>query len=69
VTKGGKKESSFHIHVLLPSEDEAEVVVRSLHDLRQPERCEIYGDIKTGLNLNELAKVLREYPLQKFVPT
>lgn len=68
VTKEGKKESSFHIHVLLPSGDEAEVVVRSLHSLGQPERCEIYGDAKTGLNLRELAKVLKEYPLQKFVP-
>jgi predicted nucleotidyltransferase len=72
VTKEGRKESSFHIHILLPSGDEAEVAVRSLHHLRargQLERCEIYGDTKTGLNLNELLKVLEENPLQKFVPT
>jgi predicted nucleotidyltransferase len=69
VTKEGKKESSFHIHILLPSGDEVEIVVRSLHSLGQPERCEIYGDAKTGLNLHELTKVLREYPLKKFVPT
>jgi predicted nucleotidyltransferase len=68
VTKEGKKESSFHIHVLLPSGDEAEVVVRSSEHLGQLERCEIYGDIKKGLHLHELQKVLREYPLQKFVP-
>jgi predicted nucleotidyltransferase len=68
VTKRGKKESSFHIHIFLPSGDEAEVVVRSLNQLGQPERCEIYGDNKTGLNLNQLAKILKEYPLQKFVP-
>ncbi len=68
VTKEGRKESSFHIHVLLPSGDEAEIVVRSLHSLGQPERCGIYGDAKIGLTLRELAKVLEEYPLQKFVP-
>jgi predicted nucleotidyltransferase len=69
VTKKGRKESSFHIHVFLRSGDEAEVVVRSLHRLGEPERCEIYGDAKTGLNLHELTKVLKEYPLQKYVPT
>ena len=69
VTKEGKKESSFHIHVILPSGDEAEVVVRSRDRLGQPERCETYGDVKTGLNLNQLTKILKENPLQKFVPT
>jgi hypothetical protein len=68
VTKKGRKDSSLHIHILLPSRDEAEVIVRSHDQLEQPERCEIYGDAKTGLNLNELTKVLKEYPLQKFVP-
>jgi predicted nucleotidyltransferase len=69
VTKEGRKESSFHIHLLLPSGDEAEIVVRSLDYLGQPERCETYGDVKIGLNLNQLTKVLKENPLQKFVPT
>jgi predicted nucleotidyltransferase len=68
VTKDGKRESSFHIHVLLPSGDEAEVVVRSLDYLGQSERCETYGDVKTGLSLNQLTKILKENPLQKFVP-
>ena len=68
VTKEGRKESSFHIHVLLPSGDEAEVVVRSRDRLGQPERCETYGDVKTGLRLNQLTKILKENPLQKFVP-
>jgi len=69
VTKEGRKESSFHIHLLLSSGDGVEVVVRSLDCLGQPERCETYGDAKTGLNLNQLTKILRENPLQKFVPT
>jgi predicted nucleotidyltransferase len=67
-TKEGRKEASFHIHIFLPSGDEAEVVVRSPDCLGQPERCEIYGDVKTGLNLNQLAKIIKDNPLQKFVP-
>jgi predicted nucleotidyltransferase len=69
VTKEGRKEASFHIHVLLPSGDEAEVVVRCLSQLGIPERCETYGDVKTGLSLKQLTKILKENPLQKFVPT
>jgi len=69
ITKEGRKEASFHIHILLPSGDEVEVVVRSPDCLGQPERCETYGDVKTGLNLTQLKKILKENPLQKFVPT
>ena len=69
VTKEGRKESSFHIHGILPSGDEVEVVIRNPDRLGQPERCETYGDVKTGLSLNQLTKILKENPLQKFVPT
>ena len=68
VTKGGMKESSFHIHVILNSGDSVEVVVRSPDCLGQIERCETYGDIKIGLNLNQLVTILKENPCQKFVP-
>jgi len=68
VTKNGMKESSFHIHVILNSGDRVEVVVRSPDCLGQPERCETYGDIKIGLNLNQLVTILKENPHQKFVP-
>lgn len=68
VTKEGRKESSFHIHVLIPSGDEAEVVVRSPNCSGKPERCETYGDVKTGLSFSQLTKVLEGNPLQRFVP-
>jgi len=68
VTKRGKKESSFHIHIVLPLGYEAEVVVRDLEKMGRAERCEIYGDAVTGLSHPQLQKVLREKPLQKFVP-
>ena len=69
VTKEGKKQSSFHVHVLLGSGNSAEVVISSVECLGQHERCEIYGDVKAGLSLNQLTKILEENPLQKFVPT
>jgi predicted nucleotidyltransferase len=68
VTKSGNKQSSFHISLVLESGDDVEIVVRSPECIGQPERCETYGDQKTGLNLSQLAKVLEENPLQKFVP-
>jgi predicted nucleotidyltransferase len=69
VTKRGKKESSFHIHLVLSSGDEAEIIVRDPEKLSRLERCEIYGDVVIGLSPPKLLKVLKERPLQKFVPT
>jgi len=68
VTKRGKKEASYHIHLALPSGNEAEVAVRSLEKMNQKERCEIYGDTVTGLSHPQLLRVLSETPLQRFVP-
>jgi len=68
VTKGGKAESSFHIHLTLPSGNEAEIVVRSPENKNRFRRCEIYGDLMIGLNFSQLKKVLKENPLRRFVP-
>ena len=68
VTKKGRKEASFHIYLALPSGNEAEVVVRSAEEMNRYEKCEIYGDMVTGLNGPQLAKVLKEDPLARFVP-
>jgi len=61
-------EKSFHIYLKLPLGSEVEVVVRSLERISHKERCEIYGDNVTGLNTNQLEKLLKENPHQKFVP-
>jgi predicted nucleotidyltransferase len=68
VTKDGRKEEAFHIHLILPSEDEVEVVIRSSYCLDRLERCETYRDIKTGLDFNQLTKVLKKNPFKKFLP-
>ena len=69
VTKQGKKLQTFHIHLLLPSNDEAEVIVRSLERLHVKEPCEIYGDVQTGLNIRQLERLLEANPTQKFTPS
>ncbi len=68
VTKGSKAESSFHIYSILPSGNEAEIVVRIPNKQDVLNRCEIYGDIVTGLNYSQLQRVLEENPLKRFLP-
>jgi len=68
VTKEGKKQTSFHIYIVLPSNNEAEVIVKSLEKKDSSEKCELYGDEMTGLNHMQLQKLLKEKPAQKFVP-
>ena len=69
VTKKGKKEASFHIHIVLPSNNEAEIIVKNLEKKDSPEECEIYRDTMRGLDYQQLQKLLKEKPTQKFVPT
>ena len=68
ITKRGRKRSSFHVHLVLSSDAEAEVVVRHPDRIGQFEQCEIYGDAATGLEHSELEEVLEKRPLQRFVP-
>ena len=68
VTKKGKKETSFHIYIVLPSNNEAEIIVKNIEKKDSPEKCEIYGDKMTGLDYPQLQKLLKEKPTQKFVP-
>ncbi|MEM2341822.1 MAG: nucleotidyltransferase domain-containing protein [Candidatus Bathyarchaeia archaeon] len=62
---GGK---TTHIFVELPSGDQAEIIVRNQEDIFKEEYCEIYGDLKRGLNIDELRNILRENPLKRFIP-
>ncbi|MCX6648877.1 MAG: nucleotidyltransferase domain-containing protein [Candidatus Bathyarchaeota archaeon] len=47
--------------------DEVEVVVRAPAEYTE-DRCDIYGDVKRGVTLAELERLLRVDPLRKFVP-
>ncbi|MEM2643515.1 MAG: nucleotidyltransferase domain-containing protein [Candidatus Bathyarchaeia archaeon] len=65
--KDGSGEAT-HIFLNLPSGDEVELVIRRPEDIDKEERCEIYGDVKKGLNINQLREVLKDNPLQRFIP-
>lgn len=59
---------STHIQVRLERDIEGEVVVRPVEEYGLEARCEVYGDIKKGLRLPELEKLMNTDPLRKFVP-
>ena len=69
VTKRGKKKASFHIHVQSPINEQVEIVVHSPEEACLREKCDIYGDDVTGLRTEELEKMLKESPTQRFVPS
>jgi len=68
VTTKGRPESSFHINAKSPEGFKLEIVVRNHAKAHEKRRCDVYGDILKGLNIPELENVLKENPLQQFVP-
>lgn len=69
VVKKGEKRASFHVQVMLPSNNLAEIVVRNPDSITHQARCEIYGDKITGLTPQKLDRLLKQDPHRKFVPT
>jgi predicted nucleotidyltransferase len=67
VTKRGKTETSFHIKI--NRKHPLEIVVRNPDEVGRKRVCEVFGDVITGLNIQELSEVLAENPMQKFLPT
>jgi len=65
---GRETRRSTHIKVRLKDEIEGEVVVRPVEEHLLEVRCEVYGDLKRGLRLPELEKLMNTDPLRKFVP-
>jgi hypothetical protein len=68
VTKEGKRKRSFHIYAELPTKEKVEIKIVQSSEAFMKEKCEIYGDEITGLPIQELEKVLKENPAQRFVP-
>jgi len=66
-TQRGRTMRSTHVFVVL-NEAKGEVVVRPPEERGEAERCEIYGDVKKGLRLADLEKLMKTDPLRKFVP-
>jgi predicted nucleotidyltransferase len=65
---GIRASRSTHIKMRVDDEIEVEVVVRPVEEYGLEVRCEVYGDIKRGLRLPELEKLMNTDPLRKFVP-
>lgn len=68
VTEKGQKKTAFHIYAESPTKEEFEIIVRSPEEANCKLTCEIYGDEITGLSIQELEKLLKENPLQRFIP-
>ena len=68
-TKKGKPETSFHVYIETSGRQTVELVVRNSEEAGRRRKCEIFGDELKGLNIQELERVLKENPAQKFVPT
>ena len=68
-TLEGLPRSTTHIRLKVMGY-EAEVVVRSPRDIEAygDDRCEIYGDARRGLGVDDLEKLMRVDPLRRFVP-
>jgi predicted nucleotidyltransferase len=69
VTKKGKRKKSFHVYAELPAKEKAEIKIVPSLEATKKEKCEIYGDEITGLSLQKLEKLLKENPVQRFVPS
>jgi predicted nucleotidyltransferase len=68
VTKKGTREASLHVYMATSGKQLAELVVRSAEQAGHRRKCEIFGDEIKGLNTQELERVLKESPTQKFIP-
>lgn len=66
--KDGRPIRSRHIKLRLESGSEVEIVIRPPEESCTYERCDIYGDLKRGLSIQELEEVLLRDPLRTFIP-
>lgn len=68
ISKEHELERVFQVHVILPSKNVVELIVRIPEKRDRHDICEIYGDRVKGLNIHQLRRVLLTDPLRKFVP-
>ncbi|MGQ9506326.1 MAG: DUF4269 domain-containing protein [Candidatus Bathycorpusculaceae bacterium] len=68
ITEQGRKVTSFHIYCESSSGEKFEVIVRNPEEVYRKAKCDVYGDEISGLSLQELEKLLKENPTQRFVP-
>jgi predicted nucleotidyltransferase len=68
VTKKGKRKGAFHVLVETPTGGKAEIRVTSSEEAAVKVKCKIYGDQVVGLRTTELERVIKENPIERFIP-
>jgi len=68
VNKHGRTSASFHVYAETTTKHGLEIVVRSSEEAGEKRKCEIFGDEIKGLKVQELEKLLKDNPTQKFIP-
>jgi predicted nucleotidyltransferase len=63
------KRTSRSTHILIEVGGiKGEIILRPVNESDLEERCDIYGDVKRGISLPELEKLMKSDSLRKFVP-
>lgn len=61
----GRSINSTHIYV---DSLDTELIIRPIEELEETDKCEIYGDTKKGLSLEEIIKTMKIDPIRKYIP-
>jgi hypothetical protein len=69
VNKRGITLASFHIYAETSPKLTCEIVARSSEEAGKKRKCEIFGDEMKGLKVQELEKILKTNPTQRFLPS
>ena len=69
VNKCGITSASFHIYTETSSKHTCEIAARSPEEAGKKRNCEIFGDEMKGLKFQELEKILKTNPTQRFLPS
>jgi predicted nucleotidyltransferase len=69
VNEHGVTSASFHVYALISPDQIAEITVRSTEEAGKKRKCDTFGDEIKGLKIEQLEKVLKENPAQRFLPT
>jgi uncharacterized protein len=64
----GKNCASFHVYVESLGGYAVEIVIRSPEEARRKRTCDTFGDEIKGLTIQNLEKLLKEYPSKRFLP-
>ena len=60
--------SFLNMRIAIDMTQESEITVRGIDDAEIIEKCEIYGDLRKDLSIEQLINILNEDALKKFVP-